>query len=135
MSFKVWFAEEGENIGCAKTYQREPSSHGEYGMDAWATSPRDAAEVYADYFHSQRDGWESTWPVEFFVRDMETDVVQRFSVDRETVPEFHADKGSAVAAGPHDHDDCECGHPFGFVGPCDRLPHWGTCSCAMEVES
>jgi len=31
----------------------------------------DAAEKYADYFHSQRDGWENTWPIDFVVHDGE----------------------------------------------------------------
>lgn len=49
-------------------------------------SVRNAAEKYADYFHSDRDGWENTWPLNFVVFDGERyfDV----EVDREYVAEF-----------------------------------------------
>jgi len=51
---------------------------------------REAAERYADYFHSHRDGWECTWPVEFVVHDGVGYFI--VEVEREMVPDFHAGK-------------------------------------------
>lgn len=53
-----------------------------------------AAELYADYFHSQHDGWECTWPVEFVVHDGS----QYFavSVDRDFDPTFSAGKSKPL---------------------------------------
>ena len=49
----------------------------------------DAAEAYADYVHSQRDGYECTWPLVFRVRCPDGSTAD-FEVDREYVPEFSA---------------------------------------------
>lgn len=49
----------------------------------------DAARAYADYVHAQRDGWESTWPLAFRVRNSDG-LTADFEVDREYVPEFTA---------------------------------------------
>ena len=48
-----------------------------------------AAEAYADYAHSARDGNESTWPLTFRVRCPDG-LTADFEVDREFVPEFSA---------------------------------------------
>ena len=48
-----------------------------------------AAEAYADYVHSARDGNESTWPLAFRVRCPDG-LTADFEVDREFVPEFSA---------------------------------------------
>ncbi len=48
----------------------------------------EAAEIYADFCHANRDGWEWSWPQEFVVFDQSAYWV--VSVDRETVPEFNA---------------------------------------------
>lgn len=67
-----------------------------------------AAEVYARYVHGQRDGWESTWPLQFRVKHcLPIDVVaaswdgliEDFEVDREVVPEFTASRPRAARAG------------------------------------
>lgn len=50
---------------------------------------RGAAEAYADYVHSQREGYECTWPLKFRVRD-QGGTTTDFEVDREFVPEFTA---------------------------------------------
>jgi hypothetical protein len=50
---------------------------------------REAAEAYASYAHSHRDGWESSWPLRFRVR-LEDGSTQDFEVEREMVPEFIA---------------------------------------------
>ena len=49
----------------------------------------DAAEAYADYVHSNRDGYESSWPLTFRVRCPDGSVLD-FEIDREFVPEFSA---------------------------------------------
>jgi hypothetical protein len=142
MSYKVWRADEGEEDGSAKTYPRTPPSPSANSVfvsnDTWALDDHDAVMTYADYCHSQRDGWEWSWPTDFLVRDMKTNTVQKFNVDREEVPEFHAGKGVVVEPGPHDRenlppdDECPCGHPYGFAGPCVKTPGWGTpCKCGV----
>lgn len=50
---------------------------------------KDAAEVYADYAHSQRDGYEANWPLTFRVRSADGTIAD-FEVDRDFVTEFHA---------------------------------------------
>jgi hypothetical protein len=49
----------------------------------------DAAEAYASYAHSHRDGYESSWPLKFRVQCQDGSI-QDFEVDREVVPEFNA---------------------------------------------
>lgn len=46
------------------------------------------AEHCAEQWHSNHDGWEATWPVEFRVYEDDIEV-GRFSVDREYVPHFY----------------------------------------------
>lgn len=130
MTYIVWPADEGEHDGGAKTYPRKPTiKPGTAFADRWALDATHAATIYADYFHSQRDGWESSWPRDFCVRDTETGTVQRFEVDREHVPKFHAGCGVELKPGPHDHEKCPCGHPFGFQGPC----RWRSrCTCGDQ---
>lgn len=48
------------------------------------------AEECADDFHSNHDGWESTWPMKFKLWDPQGNVVGVFEVDREYTPTFHA---------------------------------------------
>lgn len=51
--------------------------------------PAEAAEIYADWAHDNRDGWECTWPLKFRVRS-EDGSLHDFEVDREQVMEFSA---------------------------------------------
>lgn len=39
-----------------------------YVPDTVLYDASNAAKAYADYVHSNRDGWESTWPLVFRVR-------------------------------------------------------------------
>jgi fibronectin type 3 domain-containing protein len=55
----------------------------------------DAAEAYADYVHSQRDGYESSWPLVFRVCSPDGSISD-FEVDREYVPEFSASPVKSV---------------------------------------
>jgi hypothetical protein len=57
------------------------------------TGPGDlgwVAEAAADDYHSEHDGWESTWPLWFIIYDMRGNRLGQCSVDRETVPQFRA---------------------------------------------
>ena len=58
----------------------------------------DAAEAYARHAHDQRDGWDSSWPLVFRVRDPDGATCD-FEVDREYVTEFRAAPVRAAAAG------------------------------------
>ena len=51
------------------------------------------ANECADDYHNNHDGWESTWPLRFFLRETEDGpIVAVFDVDREVVPQFSAMK-------------------------------------------
>src|SRR5574341_487979 len=70
----------------------EEEEHGANVVEVPTTVLRDAAdaaEAYADYVHSERDGWEATWPLVFRVRCPDGSTAD-FEVDREYVPEFSA---------------------------------------------
>jgi len=70
-----------------------------YPENAWrCDDPREAAKVFAEYFHNQRDGWECTWPIEVVVHD--GDRYWIVEVARETVPEFLAAKPKPFAVEP-----------------------------------
>ena len=56
-----------------------------------ALDAKKAAEHYAGFCHSQRDGWEASWPLTFRVR-LPDGTTEDYEVDRETVPEFTATK-------------------------------------------
>lgn len=52
---------------------------------------RDVAVDAADDYHGNHDGWESRWPLDFFIYESEEGLaVARFEVERETVPQFYA---------------------------------------------
>lgn len=63
------------------------------------------------------------------VRDSQTGRVMKFHVEREAVPEYWCGSGVEVKPGDHDNELCECGHPFGEVGPCT------TCDCVQPTEA
>jgi len=60
-----------------------------YASNTRVRTLADAAEVYADYVHHQRDGWDSEWPLMFRVR-AEDGSIADFEVTREHVPTFSA---------------------------------------------
>jgi hypothetical protein len=68
--------------------------HCPYSID----DAEEAAEFYADYFHSERDGWECSWPVEFVVCDGDAYFV--VSVDRDYNPTFSAAKSKPLVVSP-----------------------------------
>ena len=63
---------------------------------------RDAAVDAAEDYHGNHDGWESAWPIDFYIYESEDGPpVGRFEVERETVPQFHAwERDAADAGGP-----------------------------------
>lgn len=60
-----------------------------YVADMNLADAGDAAEAYADYVHSNCDGWDSTWPLVFRVRSPDG-TVEDFSVCRDYEPVFTA---------------------------------------------
>lgn len=59
---------------------------------------RDAARIYADWFHGNRDGWECTWPLDFVVHDGERYFV--VNVERDMEPVFMAAKPQPLEVTP-----------------------------------
>jgi hypothetical protein len=61
----------------------------------------DLAELAADDFHSNHDGWEASWPITFGIAATEDGPeLARFEVDRDVEPVFSA---TAVAGVPEGH--------------------------------
>lgn len=50
------------------------------------------AEDYAEYFHGNRDGWDSSWPLRFDVYSQDGKLIGKFNVNREFRPEFYAEE-------------------------------------------
>lgn len=55
-----------------------------------AEFPSFTAEKAAEEYHSFHGGWESSWPLTFVLIDEANKELGRFSVDRESVPQFSA---------------------------------------------
>lgn len=97
--YRVWWKPEFDE--CKNQEQLDdlawsvPDEHGLFNPEVRipCDDPEDAAKKYADYYHSERDGYEDTWPVDFVVgirgktpEEGETYVV--VSVDRDFDPVF-----------------------------------------------
>lgn len=83
MRYLVWIPDHGETVADAREF------------DALNISM--AACIAADYDHDLRGGWEWTWPVTYHVQADATDApVYSVEVNRETVPEFYAEKPRLV---------------------------------------
>jgi hypothetical protein len=94
VKFRAWIFDEFEDYDEAEREDRAwtvPDRHGILYPEnaAPCESPRDAAEQFADHYHGQRDGWESSWPIEVVVHDGDRYWV--VVVHREYVPEFSSD--------------------------------------------
>lgn len=48
------------------------------------------AEDAAEDYHSNHDGWESSWPITFSLYGIDGEKIGDFAVERETVPSFVA---------------------------------------------
>ncbi len=93
MRYRVWWEDEFNDYDEAERERRAwvvPDRHGILFPEhaAPCEDVEDAAEQYADYFHSNRDGWENTWPVNFVVHDGAR--YHLVTVDREYDPTFSA---------------------------------------------
>lgn len=66
----------------------------EHGFRVEARDPDDAAELAAEEYYGNRDGWEGTWPATFFVRDEGGDVT-RWAVELDFSPSFRASEAPA----------------------------------------
>lgn len=58
-----------------------------------------AAEQYAEYYHDNRDGWESTWPLTFHVAKVDGTLLGSVEVEREIRAHFVSSKVNPVAVG------------------------------------
>jgi len=84
MTEQVYFRYSVEDHDADERYDLpgfKPSSDG---------SARWAAEFAAEDYHSNHDGWESSWPLTFAMYDPGDQLLGRYCVDRETVPRFTA---------------------------------------------
>lgn len=57
-----------------------------------------AAEIHAQHYHSQRDGWEASWPIVFRVREVASGKLFDVEVERESIPHFYAAPPKEVGA-------------------------------------
>lgn len=58
-----------------------------------------SAQLCADDYHSNHDGWEITWPRDFALYETEDGLeVARFSIEREVEPRFYARRQTASGA-------------------------------------
>src|SRR4051812_13285342 len=83
----------GSHMPSRKTYWYSTDRRGEsrYELSGTMRPLRDVAIAAAEDYHANHDGWESSWPIDFFIYESEEGpAVGRFEVERETVPEFYA---------------------------------------------
>lgn len=87
--YRVWCLSWEDDEKDGESYPDTPPmfSTGIVDETRWANDDRDAVRLYAEYCHSHRDGWESTWPLRFRVR-LPTGETRDYDVEREAVPEF-----------------------------------------------
>jgi hypothetical protein len=81
MKFKIWRPDAGETVEDAREYVEDDA--------------RLVAKAAAEYDHANRDGWEWEWPVTYHVQDSSGRTVS-VEVNRETVPEFWAERAKPV---------------------------------------
>lgn len=91
--FRVWCISWADTEEQGKSYPDRPKVAGLVEQiianDSWALDAGNAAEMYADFVHRNRDGWESNWPLRFRVRSPDGSITD-FEVEREFEPEFSA---------------------------------------------
>jgi len=92
-----------------------------------------ATSKYAEHYHNNRDGWESSWPLEFSVADENGKFLGRVSVEREMEPVFY---GRTVK--PKTQAERTCGWPENGAWPKES---GGThvddpnCTCDLEIKN
>lgn len=80
MKLLFWRADQGEKIMGADIYD----------VDGYR-GPKDleyAAEEYAKYYWSERDGWEAGWPIDFHIASEDGNLIGIVSVNMEVMPRF-----------------------------------------------
>ena len=82
MKFRYWIPEEG---GWAGDYYTVESTWDKEELEY-------VAEDCAEDFHSNHDGWDNDWPIEFVIADEAGEVLGTFNVHMEARPEFSAFK-------------------------------------------
>ncbi len=71
------------------TYRRaEKGYSGEYVLESYFDDAEDVAVEAAEDYHSNHDGWESSWPIDFEIIDADGISLGTFEIDREAVPHF-----------------------------------------------
>jgi len=84
-TYRVWLAEElaqyDEDERADNAWDPHKST-----LRSTPHGPRECAEIFADYCHARRDGWEWTWPIDVIVHDGER--YWQVEVERAVVPEF-----------------------------------------------
>jgi hypothetical protein len=60
-----------------------------FEVDSEDRNPRYIAQDAADDYHSNHDGWESSWPIKFTVQ-LQDGTERSFNVDRDYDPVFFA---------------------------------------------
>jgi len=78
--YKFWIEDHGETINDGEEFVSACSLKD--GLDY-------IAEVYAEYYHDNRDGWDVTWPITFSI-SREGVYLGDVSVERESRPHFSA---------------------------------------------
>jgi len=74
---------------------KEYSSEAFEYADTFETSEEDlgwVAQEMAEHDYKENDGWEWVWPVTYLIWDTEGNLLGRFMVSMEPVPEFWATK-------------------------------------------
>ena len=88
-------------VDSGHTYRYELTVSGSYDLTD-ESDQETLIEEAADDYHSNRDGWEASWPCAFaLAATKDGPEMARFEVDRETRPEFHAMRiaGVSLSAG------------------------------------
>ena len=72
------------------TYRRgEPGYLSTYEFESNFDDAEDVAVEAAEDFHTNHDGWESTWPINFEIIDADGISLGCFKIDCEAVPHFY----------------------------------------------
>ena len=80
-----------------KYHVSEHDEDSQYELFSPHTGPGDlgwVAEMAAEDYHSNHDGWEASWPLTFVITDMGGNRLGQCLVERETVPQFRASRAT-----------------------------------------
>lgn len=94
MKYRVWCLswedtdEDGRDV-VGVDVAREVTPAGCIAAPYYVADAREAATYYAEWAHSNRDGWECTWPLTFRVR-LPDGSTEDYEVEREYDPTFRA---------------------------------------------